>query len=117
MGSVVVWTLLRIVRPLPVHGPFDGAARTLFAAWQACAPAHGATRLLRLFLVVEVAVGVVQLVPWWRSRRPQPLAATLRPSGSSRLAHIRSAPGSSALPSTTRKGSEGRERSSPTCGE
>ncbi|MFI6452517.1 hypothetical protein ACIBF6_13250 [Streptosporangium amethystogenes] len=78
MGSVVVvWAFLRIVRPLPVHGLFDGAARTLFAAWQAYALAHGATRLLWLFLIVEVAFGVVQLVPWWRSRRPQPLPAGL----------------------------------------
>jgi hypothetical protein len=32
-------------------------------------PRHGATRLLWLFFVVEAAFGVVQLVPWWRSRR------------------------------------------------
>ncbi|MEU4966777.1 hypothetical protein [Streptomyces smyrnaeus] len=69
MGSVVVvWALLRIVRPLPVHGLFDGAARALFAMWQAYALTHGATRLLLAFLVVEVAFGVVQLLPWWRSR-------------------------------------------------
>jgi hypothetical protein len=36
MGSVVVvWALLRIVKPLPVHGLLDGVARTLFATWQA----------------------------------------------------------------------------------
>jgi hypothetical protein len=70
MGSVVVvWALLRIVKPLPVHGLLDGVARTLFATWQAYALAHGATRLLWMFFVVEVAFGVVQLVPWWRSRR------------------------------------------------
>ncbi|MBO8185535.1 hypothetical protein [Streptomyces spirodelae] len=69
MGSVVVvWALLRIVRPLPVHGLFDGAARALFAMWQAYALTHGATRLLWAFLVVEVAFGVVQLLPWWHSR-------------------------------------------------
>ncbi|WP_433382568.1 hypothetical protein [Streptosporangium sp. CA-115845] len=78
MGSVVVvWAFLRIVRPLPVHGLLDGAARMLFAAWQAYALAHGATRLLWLFLIAEVAFGVVQLVPWWRSRRPQPIPASL----------------------------------------
>ncbi|MFI5488441.1 MULTISPECIES: hypothetical protein [Micromonospora] len=70
MGSVVVvWALLRIVQPLPVHGLADGVARTLFAAWQAYALGHGAFRLLWLFLVVEVAFGVVQLVPWSRVRR------------------------------------------------
>ncbi len=70
MGSVVtVWALLRLVRPLPVHGAADGLARALFAMWQAYALAHGAFRLLWLFLVVEVAFGVVQLVPWWWGRR------------------------------------------------
>ncbi|MBT2440364.1 hypothetical protein J7E93_09635 [Streptomyces sp. ISL-36] len=70
MGSVVVvWALVRIVNPLPVHGLFDGVARTLFAAWQAYALAHGAPRWLWLFLVVEVAFGVVQLAPWRPARR------------------------------------------------
>lgn len=69
MGSVVVvWALLRIVKPLPVHGLFDGVARMLFATWQAYALAHGVPRWVWLFLVVEVAFGVVQLVPWRRSR-------------------------------------------------
>ncbi|MFD9560846.1 hypothetical protein [Streptomyces sp. NPDC059994] len=75
MGSVVVvWALLRIVGPLPVHGLFDGVARVLFAAWQTYAVTHGATGLLWLFLVVEVAFGVVQLMPWWHMRKG-PLAA------------------------------------------
>ncbi|MFE9204605.1 hypothetical protein [Micromonospora sp. NPDC007230] len=70
MGSVVVvWALLRIVQAQPVHGLLDGVARTLFAAWQTYALAHGATRLLWLFLVVEVAFGLVQLLPWWRNGR------------------------------------------------
>ncbi|AYG78169.1 hypothetical protein DWB77_00276 [Streptomyces hundungensis] len=70
MGSVVVvWALLRIINPLPVHGLFDGTARTLFSAWQGYALAHGAPRWLWLFFVAEVAFGVVQLVPWWRARR------------------------------------------------
>jgi hypothetical protein len=69
MGSVVVvWAVLRIVRPLAVHGLLDGVARTLFAAWQSYALAHGATRLLWLFFGVEVMFGLVQLVPWWRNR-------------------------------------------------
>ncbi|MER5466443.1 hypothetical protein ABT010_38585 [Streptomyces sp. NPDC002668] len=70
MGSVVVvWALLRILKPLPVHGLLDGVARTLFAAWQAYALAHGAPRWLWLFFAVEVAFGIVQLVPWWWARR------------------------------------------------
>ncbi|MEV5503615.1 hypothetical protein AB0M50_50250 [Nonomuraea fuscirosea] len=69
MGSVVVvWAILRIVRPLPVHGLFDGAARTLFAIWQAYALSQGVTRVLWLFLVVEVTFGVLQLAPWRPSR-------------------------------------------------
>ena len=69
MGSVVVvWALLRVIKPLPVHGLFDGVARTLFATWQAYALTEGAPRFLWLFFVVEVAFGVVQLVPWWRHR-------------------------------------------------
>ncbi|MFF6995757.1 hypothetical protein ACFY93_12465 [Streptomyces sp. NPDC008313] len=65
MGSVVVvWSILRIVRPLPEHGLFDGIARTLFATWQAYALAQGASDLLWLFFGVEVAFGVLQLVPW-----------------------------------------------------
>jgi hypothetical protein len=65
MGSVVVvWAVLRLVRTLPVHGLYDGVARALFAAWQAYALAHGAPALLWLFLAVEVAFGVAQLVPW-----------------------------------------------------
>ncbi|MFJ7201011.1 MULTISPECIES: hypothetical protein [unclassified Streptomyces] len=70
MGSVVVvWAALRIVRPLPVHGLYDGAARTLFSAWMAYALVNGASQLLWLFLTVEVAWGIVQLAPWLRNRR------------------------------------------------
>ncbi|WP_445527054.1 hypothetical protein [Streptomyces cyslabdanicus] len=65
MGSVVVvWAVLRIVRPLPEHGLLDGIARTLFATWQAYALVHGASRLLWLFFGVEVAFGILQLAPW-----------------------------------------------------
>ncbi|MFE2070126.1 hypothetical protein ACFXDH_48510 [Streptomyces sp. NPDC059467] len=67
MGSVVVvWAVVRIVGPLPEHGLFDGIARALFATWQAYALAHGVSRLLWLFFGVEVAFGVLQLVPWRR---------------------------------------------------
>ncbi|MFJ9828992.1 hypothetical protein ACIRSU_32150 [Streptomyces sp. NPDC101160] len=67
MGSVVmVWSLLRVLRPLPLYGLLDGVARALFASWQAYALAHGAAPVVGLFLVVEVAWGVVQLSPWAR---------------------------------------------------
>ncbi|MGW7257375.1 hypothetical protein [Streptomyces sp. NPDC054834] len=67
MGSVVVvWALLRLFRPLPAHGLYDGSARALFALWQAYALTQGATRLLWLFLVVEVSFGIAQLLPWAR---------------------------------------------------
>ncbi|MEV0307274.1 hypothetical protein [Nonomuraea fuscirosea] len=76
MGSVVVvWAVLRIVRPLPVHGLFDGVARTLFAIWQAYALSQGVTRVLWLFLVVEVTFGVLQLAPWRPSRAAKSVAA------------------------------------------
>ncbi|MFV8187808.1 hypothetical protein LXH13_25330 [Streptomyces spinosirectus] len=83
MGSVVVvWALLRIINPLPVHGLYDGLARTLFSAWQAYALGHGAPRWLWLFLVAEMAFGVVQLVPWWRARRTDLMDSTAgRPLG------------------------------------
>jgi hypothetical protein len=65
MGSVVVvWALLRLFRTLPLHGLYDGIARVLFASWQAYALAHGAPKILVLFLVVEVSFGGVQLLPW-----------------------------------------------------
>jgi hypothetical protein len=70
MGSVVViWALLRIVKPLPVHGLFDGVARALFATWQAYAITHGALQLLWLFFAVEVAFAAAQLVPLLRLDR------------------------------------------------
>lgn len=71
MGSVViVWTLVRLVRTLPVHGLFDGVARVLFACWQAYALTHGGPRLLLPFLAVEAMFGLAQLAPWaWPGRK------------------------------------------------
>ncbi|GAA2259622.1 hypothetical protein GCM10009853_010780 [Glycomyces scopariae] len=69
MGSVVVvWSLLRLVRPQRLHGLFDAAARVLFSLWMANALAHGAPDLLWAFLVVEIAWGAVQLAPWASAR-------------------------------------------------
>lgn len=69
MGSVViVWAVLRLTRPLPVHGLLDGVARALFTAWMAYALAQGAPGVLWPFLGVEAAWGVAQSVPWLRKR-------------------------------------------------
>ncbi|WP_225827916.1 hypothetical protein [Streptomyces naphthomycinicus] len=69
MGSVVVvWSVLRVVRPLPSHGLLDGTARVLFSLWQAYALAHGGPAVLWPFLVVEVSFGIAQLAPWLRAR-------------------------------------------------
>ena len=70
MGSVVVvWSVLRVVRPLPLHGLLDGVARTLFVLGQAYALTHGGPRVLWPFLVVEVAFGAAQLAPWLTTSR------------------------------------------------
>lgn len=81
MGSVViVWAALRLVRTLPVHGLLDGVARLLFASWQAYAVTHGAPALLWPFFAVELTLGVVQLVPWWRTRRMERAAGPAAPA-------------------------------------
>ncbi|KUM99251.1 hypothetical protein AQI95_40160 [Streptomyces yokosukanensis] len=68
MGSVVlVWSVLRVVRPLPLHGLLDGTARVLFSLWQAYALAHGGPGVLWPFLVLEVSFGIAQLAPWARA--------------------------------------------------
>ena len=66
MGSLVlVWSALRLARPEPRFGRFDGAARFLFSAWMAWALALTHAPLLWLFLVPEFTWGVVQ---WWPVR-------------------------------------------------
>ncbi|MET9453402.1 hypothetical protein [Streptomyces cinerochromogenes] len=81
MGSVVVvWSALRVVRPLPLHGLLDGIARVLFSLWQAYALAHGGPRVLWPFLVVEVSFGVAQLAPWLRARPTAAGRTSVRPS-------------------------------------
>jgi hypothetical protein len=71
MGSVVVvWSLLRVVRPVRAHGLFDGAARVLFSAWMTHALAHGGPDLLWPFLIAEAAWGALQLAPWLGHRSP-----------------------------------------------
>lgn len=60
--------MLRIRDPQAVFGRYDAAARLLFATWQIYALVHGATPLIAIFLVFELAWGVAQLCP---DRAPQ----------------------------------------------
>jgi hypothetical protein len=64
LGSVVcVWAVLRIRDPQALYGRYDAVARFLFAAWQAYALAHGASSILLVFLVFELAWGIAQVLP------------------------------------------------------
>ncbi|MBC9000248.1 hypothetical protein IAI51_27340 [Pseudomonas sp. N40(2020)] len=64
LGSVVcVWAVLRIRDPQRVYGRYDAVARFLFAAWQGYALLHGASSILIVFLVFELAWGVAQVLP------------------------------------------------------
>ncbi|MFJ2487352.1 hypothetical protein [Pseudomonas sp. NPDC087639] len=64
LGSVVcVWAVLRIRDPQRVYGRYDAVARFLFAAWQGYALLHGASSILIVFLVLELAWGVAQVLP------------------------------------------------------
>lgn len=70
MGSVVmVWALLRVVRPQVVHGLFDGIARVLFSSAMIYALAHGGPEILFVFLAFEAAWGIAQLSLYFRARR------------------------------------------------
>ncbi|MET0775374.1 MAG: hypothetical protein ABWZ65_07800 [Pseudomonas mandelii] len=64
LGSIVcVWAVLRICDPQQVFGRCDAVGRFLFSAWQLYALLHGASSLLVIFLVFELAWGVVQVLP------------------------------------------------------
>jgi hypothetical protein len=81
LGSIVcVWAVLRIRDPQPIYGRYDAVGRFLFAAWQLYALAHGASSLLVVFLVFELAWGVVQVLP---VRAPS--RASLAPAGAASL--------------------------------
>ncbi|MFJ3008638.1 hypothetical protein [Pseudomonas fluorescens] len=74
LGSVVcVWAVLRIRDPQALYGRYDAVARLLFAAWQGYALAHGASSLLVVFLVFELAWGVAQVLPVRTPSRASPL--------------------------------------------
>ncbi|MGF6203592.1 hypothetical protein [Pseudomonas laurylsulfatiphila] len=64
LGSIVcVWSVLRIRDPQQVFGRYDAVARFLFSAWQAYALILGASSILVVFLVFELAWGVAQVLP------------------------------------------------------
>jgi choline-glycine betaine transporter len=64
MGSVVlVWSVLRLRMADVRLGPYDGAARFLFASWMGWALAATGAPLLWLFVVPEFAWGVAQWLP------------------------------------------------------
>jgi len=68
LGSVVlVWSVLRIAGPQQRFGRYDGAARMLFGTWMMWALNATGEPLLWLFIVPELAWGVVQ---WWPVREP-----------------------------------------------
>ena len=68
LGSIVcVWAVLRIRDPQQVFGRYDAVGRFLFSAWQLYALLHGASSLLVIFLVFELAWGVAQA---WSVKAP-----------------------------------------------
>ena len=81
LGSVVVvWSLARLHLNLAILGRYDALARFLFAAWQIFAVANGATPVVLIFTVFEIAFGVAQLLPYRTASRNElvvsaPLAA------------------------------------------
>jgi hypothetical protein len=64
MGSVVlVWSALRLATPSVRLGRYDGVTRLLFSAWMAWALAATGAPLLWLFVVPELAWGIMQWLP------------------------------------------------------
>ena len=61
-GTVVVmWSVVRWLRPEPVLIAADTAGRVLFSGWFTWALCQGETPVLVVFLVLEVAWGLAQL--------------------------------------------------------
>ncbi|WP_017903825.1 hypothetical protein [Pseudomonas asplenii] len=64
LGSIVcVWSVLRIRDPQAVFGRYDAVGRILFATWMAYALSQGASVIVALFLLLEIAWGIAQLLP------------------------------------------------------
>lgn len=61
LGSiVVVWSVVRLLRPVPLLGAADTVGRLLFSAWFGWALLQGASQVLIGFLVLEIAWGLLQ---------------------------------------------------------
>jgi hypothetical protein len=79
LGSiVVVWSVVRLLRPVPLLGAADTVGRLLFSTWFAWALVQGASPILIGFLVLEVAWGLLQGVAVWRPVRQELGAAGRR---------------------------------------
>jgi hypothetical protein len=64
MGSVVLtWSVLRLRRTEAVLGRYDGVTRFLFASWMGWTLAKTGAPLLWLFVLPEIAWGVLQWLP------------------------------------------------------
>lgn len=75
MGSiVVVWSVVRLQTPTARLGAADTVGRLLFSSWFAFALAHGASRLLVGFLVLEVGWAIAQGLAVFRVLRKARLA-------------------------------------------
>ena len=83
LGSiVVVWSVIRLLRPTPLLGAGDTVGRLLFSTWFAWALIEGASPVLVGFLVLELGWGLVQgyavwrpVTEQWRQQRRRTLAA------------------------------------------
>ncbi|NNB99185.1 hypothetical protein HI113_35370 [Corallococcus exiguus] len=55
-GTIVtLWSVVRLVQPTAFNGAADTAGRALFSTWMAWSLTQGATRVLVVFLVLELA--------------------------------------------------------------
>ncbi|WBS01297.1 hypothetical protein OU994_23880 [Pseudoduganella sp. SL102] len=64
MGTVVLlWSILRIGDPQPRFGRYDGIGRFGFSLWMAWTLAQTGMPMLWLFIVPELAWGIVQWLP------------------------------------------------------
>ncbi|MBZ4334801.1 hypothetical protein NR800_27680 [Corallococcus interemptor] len=75
-GTIVtLWSVVRLVHPTAFNGAVDTAGRALFSTWMAWSLTQGATRVLVVFLVLELAWmfaqgGVILGARRWRGGIP-----------------------------------------------
>lgn len=70
MGSVVtVWAVFRIVRPSLIAGAADVAARALFSLGMIAALLQGASPLVLVMLILEIAWALAQSAALFAARR------------------------------------------------